>query len=86
MKDIIALVIIPLVLCVLISFIWGMFSRERNRRKEAEQELQSTRKSLKELCEICIKENNNIHAKITYQAYFGSSVNHTGDGFIDGYE
>jgi len=86
MKDFILLVVVPLILCILTGVILGIISRERNARKKVEQELQSTRKSLKELCEACIKENNSIHARITYQAYFGPPVDHAGDGFIDGYE
>lgn len=86
MNEFILLVIVPLILCILTGVILGITSRERNARKKAEQELQSTRKSLKDLCEACIKENNSIHARITYQVYFGPPVDHTGDGFIDGYE
>lgn len=80
--DILALVIIPLIIAISVAIIL----RERDRRKKAEQELESTRKSLKDLCEACIKENNSSHARITYTAYFGKPVDHTGDGFIDGEE
>lgn len=80
--DILALVVIPLIIAIAI----GIILVERDKRKKAEQELQATRKSLKEVCEACIKENNSIHARITYEAYFGIPVDHTGDGFIDGEE
>ena len=86
MNDFILLVLVPLIFCVLIGGGLGIISRERNARKRVEQELQSTRKSLKDLCEACIKENNSTYARITYQAYFRHPVDHTGDGFIDGYE
>ena len=79
MGDFILLVVF-LIPCILIGIISGIA------RKKTEQELQSTRKSLKDLCEACIKENNSEHARITYQAYFGLPVEHAGDGFIDGYE
>jgi len=75
-----------LIAVILGSVIIGIISRERNARKKAEHELKATRKSLKEVCEVCIKESNNIHARIVYEAYFGKTVDHTGDGFIDGYE
>lgn len=86
MKKFVLLIFVPLILVILTGAILGIISRERNARKEAEQELQDTRKSLKNLCEECIRENNSIHARITYQAYFGLPVDHAGDGFIDGYE
>ena len=75
-------VIVPLLVAIVVI----IFIREYSARKEAEQELGATRKSLKGLCEACIKENNSVHARITYEAYFGTPVNLTGDGFIDGYE
>ncbi len=81
MKDFILLVVIPLILCIMTGVISGIISRERNARKKAEQELQYTRKSLKDLCEACIKENNSIHARITYQAYFRPTVDHAEDSF-----
>ena len=80
--DILALIIIPLI----IAFAVGIILAERDKRKRAEQELETTKKALKDLCEACIKENNSPHARRTYVAYFGKPVNHTGDGFIDGYE
>lgn len=80
--DILALVVIPLIIAISVAIIL----RERDRRKKAEQELESTKKSLKDLCEVCIRENNSSHAKITYTAYFGNPVDHAGDGFIDGEE
>ena len=49
MKDFILLVVVPFILCILTGVILGIISRERNARKKAGQELQSTRKSLKEL-------------------------------------
>lgn len=75
-----------MIAAIIEGVILGIISRERNARKEAEQELEATRKALKELCEACIKENNSVYARITYKEYFGRSVDHTGDGFIDGYE
>lgn len=86
MNNFIFLVIVPLIVAILGGVIIGIISRERNARKEAEQDLETTRKSLKELCEACIKKNNSVHARITYEAYLGRPVDHTGDGFIDGYE
>lgn len=86
MNDFIFLVIVPWIVAIIGGVILGIISRERIERKEAEQELEATRKSLKELCETCIKENNSVHARITYEAYFGRPVDNTGDGFIDGYE
>lgn len=86
MNKIILLVVVPLILIVAIVVLVDAISQERNARKKAEQELQTTRKSLKDLCEACIKENNSTHARITYVAYFGKPVDHAGDGFIDGYE
>ena len=74
----VVLLIATILICVIL--------RERYARKEAEQELGATRKSLKKLCEECIKENNSVYARITYEAYFGTPVNLAGDGFIDGYE
>ena len=85
MNDFILVIVLSIV-AIIGGVIMGIISRERNARKEAEQELEATRKSLKELCEACIKENNSVYARITYQAYFGRPVDHTGDGFIDGYE
>ena len=79
---ILVLVVIPLIIVIAI----GIILAERNKRKRAEQELQATRKSLKEVCEACIKENNSVPARITYETYFGTPVDHTGDGFIDGEE
>lgn len=86
MKKFVLLIFVPLILVILTGVILGIISRERNARKEAEQELQDTRKSLKNLCEECIKENNSIYARITYAAYFELPVDHAGDGFIDDYE
>lgn len=86
MNDFIFLVIVPLFVVILGSIVIGIILREWNAKKQAEQELEATRKSLKELCETCIKENNSIPARITYEAYFGEPVDHTGDGFIDAYE
>lgn len=86
MNKTILFVAIPLILIFAIAVIGEIISQERNARKKAEQELQTTRKSLKDLCEACIKENNRIHARITYVAYFGKPVDHAGDGFIDGFE
>lgn len=86
MNKIILLVVVPLILIVAIVVLVDTISQERNARKKAEQELQTTRKSLKDLCEACIKESNSTHARITYVAYFGKTVDHAGDGFIDGYE
>lgn len=76
------LLVIPLIMAIAI----GIILVERDKRKRAEQELRTTRKSLKKVCEACIKENNSIHARITYEAYFGTTVDHTGDSFIDGEE
>lgn len=86
MNKTILFVAIPLILIFAIAVIGEIISQERNARKKAEQELQTTRKSLKDLCEACIKENNSTHARITYVAYFGKTVDHAGDGFIDGFE
>ena len=86
MNKTILFVAIPLILFFATVVIANIISQERNARKKAEQELQTTRKSLKDLCEACIKENNSTHARITYVAYFGKPVDHAGDGFIDGYE
>ena len=86
MNDFIFSVIVPLIVAIIVGVILGIIPRERNARKEAEQKLEATRKCLKELCEACIKENNSVYARITYEAYFGKLVDHTGDGFIDGYE
>ena len=80
------LVIVPLIISIIGGVIIGIILRERNARKEAEQELEATRKSLKELCEVCIKENNSVYARIIYESYFGRPVDHTGDGFINGYQ
>lgn len=70
MRNLIFFLIIPGIVIVA-SIIAGLFSRERNKRKTAEKELHATKKSLKELCEVCIKEHNSVNAKITYEAYFG---------------
>ena len=80
--DLLGFVIIPLIIC----FAFVIIMVEREARKRAEHELQTTRESLKKLCEACIKENNSVHARITYAVYFGPPVDHTGDGFIDGEE
>ena len=83
MEKIIIIISILVVFCIIAeSIIWA----ERNERKKLEQELEATKESLKEVCEKTIKNNDNICAKITYEAYFGRPVDHTGDGFIDGYE
>ena len=75
-----------LLVVVIIPMGLGMINEERQKRREVEKELQATRESLRKLCEACIEENNSVHARITYAAYFGEPVDHTGDGFIDGYE
>ncbi len=86
MHDFIFLFLAPQVVIILVSVIVGIILWERSARKRVEQELRATRKSLKEVCEACMSENNNIRAKIAYEVYFGKAVNHTGDGFIDGEE
>ena len=86
MKDIIFLVVIPLALCVFISIIFSTYFKERDGRIIAEQELTTTRNALKNVCEKCINEKSYMPAQITYQVYFGQEVDHSGDGFIDGYE
>ena len=74
------------VLLTLAIVIRDKFLEERTARIKAEQELLTTRKSLEDLCKNCIKEKNCPRAKITYQAYFGKQVDHSGDGFVDCYE
>lgn len=86
MKNIILFVVVPLVVLFLAIVISEKFSEERTARIKAEQELLTTREALEDLCKNCIKEKNCPRAKITYQAYFGKPVDHSGDGFIDGYE
>ena len=74
------------VLLVVITILCAELFTERHKRREVESELETTRSDLKKLCEKCIDENFSVHARITYQAYFGRPVDHTGDGFIDGEE
>lgn len=85
MNEILIFLIFTFVFCTIV-YIKGIIDRERILRNETEKELIATRKTLKNLCEACINENNSINARITYQAYFGGPVNLTGDGFIDGEE
>ena len=83
MEKIIIIINVLVVICIVAN---SIILTERNKRKKLEQELDTTKKALKEVCEKIIKNNDNIGAKITYEAYFGKPVDHTGDGFIDGYE
>lgn len=76
--------IVTYVVVVIFVILVALYLAEQSARKKTEEELQRTRESLKKLCEVTIKENNSIHAKITYEAYFGKNVEHTGDGFVDG--
>ena len=72
---------------VIVCIVAGsVIMREQNERKKTEKELETIKNTLKEVCEETIKNNNNIHAKIIYEVYCGKPVDHTGDGFIDGYE
>lgn len=68
---------------LVISASIGKIKEEQDLRKQAEEELASTKKAFKTLCEDCIAENGSLHARIAYQAYFAGPVDLTGDGFID---
>ena len=83
MDEIIIFIFVFAIFCIVAC---SIIYKERNNRKKAEQELETTRNALKEVCEKILKDNDSIRAKITYQVYFGEPVDHTGDGFIDGYE
>ena len=56
------LVVISLISTIAI----GIILVERDKRKRVEQELQTTRNSLKNVCQECIKENNSVHARVAY--------------------
>lgn len=79
--------IVIFIIIFVITAISAKFSNEQERRIVAEKELKSTRESFKNVLENILKEDpNNKPAKEAYIVYFTPPVDHTGDGFIDGYE
>ena len=70
--------LIVIVLMLVIAYLLVDRSIERKIRIESEEKLESLEKSL--------SKAKSEDARIIYQSYFATPVNHTGDGFIDGDE
>ena len=70
--------LIAITLMLDIAYLLVDRSIERKKRIEAEGKLESLEKHL--------SEATSVDARIIYQSYFASPVDHTGDGFIDGDE
>lgn len=69
-----------LVIVLMLDVVYLLVDRsiERKRRIKSEEKLESLEKSL--------SKAKSEDARIIYQSYFATPVNHTGDGFIDGDE
>ena len=70
--------LIAIILMLVIAYLLVDRSDEKRRRIEAERKL--------ELLEKSLSKASSEDARIIYQSYFASPVDHTGDGFIDGEE
>ena len=70
--------LIVIVLMLVIAYLLVDSSIERKRRIKSEEKLESLEKSL--------SKAKSEDARIIYQSYVATPVNHTGDGFIDGDE
>ena len=70
--------LIAIILMLVIAYLLVDRSIERKRRIESEGKLEALENSL--------SKASSEDARIIYQSYFASPVDHTGDGFIDGDE
>jgi len=69
-----------IVIVLMLDVVYLLVDRsiERKRRIKSEEKLESLEKSL--------SKAKSEDARIIYQSYFATPVDHTGDGFIDGDE
>jgi len=74
-NDFFVFLIFPMIFC----FLLGLYFKTEEEKKKLKKELNLTRGSLKELCEICM-EHDIVQGKITYEAYFKEPIDHSGDG------
>ena len=70
--------LIAIILILVIAYLLVDRSIERKRRIESEGKLEALENSL--------SKASSEDARIIYQSYFATPVDHTGDGFIDGDE
>ncbi len=70
--------LIAIILMLVIAYLLVDRSIERKRRIESEGKLEALENSL--------SKASSEDARIIYQSYFATPVDHTGDGFIDGDE